>query len=97
MVPCGIFFESCLSLARDFDALVKLETLLHHLDKTMKDIVVNSLQERKKGKEMRMNIQIGDYEVDSIIMDLGSDVNILTKQTWQLMVKPTLGWPSVQL
>ena len=26
-----------------------------------------------------MNIQIGDYEEDSIILDLGSDLNILKK------------------
>ena len=50
------FFESCLSLAREPDALVDLETLLHHLDKTMKDSAVNSLQKRKTGKEMRMTI-----------------------------------------
>ena len=30
-------------------------------------------------------------------MDLGSDVNILTKQTYELMGKPTLGWSPVQL
>ena len=58
---------------------------------------MNSLQKRKTCKEMRMNIQIGDYEVDSVILDLGLDVNILTKQTWQLMGNPTLGWSSVQL
>ena len=63
----------------------------------MKDSAVNSLQNRKTGKEMRMNIQIGDYEVDSSILDLGSDVNILTKKTWQLMGKQTLGWSSMQL
>ena len=39
---------------------------------------------------MRMNVQIGDYEVDSIILDLGSDINIQTKQTYILMGKPTL-------
>ena len=44
-----------------------------------------------------MNIQIGDYEVDSVILDLGSDVNVLTKKTWKLMGKPTLGWSLVQL
>ena len=44
-----------------------------------------------------MNIQIGDYEIDSLIMGLGSNVNILTKQTWQLMGNPTLGWSPVQL
>ena len=75
------FFESCLSLERDSDALVELETLLHLPDKTIKDSTVNSLQKRKTGKEMRMNIHIGDYEVDPVILDLGSDVNILNKKT----------------
>ena len=56
-----------------------------------------SLQKRKTCKEMTTNIQIGDYEVDSVILDLGSDVNILTKQTWKLMGNPTLGWSLVQL
>ena len=88
-------FESCLSVARDLDALVELETLLHRPDKTVKDSNVNSLQKRNIDKDMRMNIQIGDYEVDSIILDLGSDVNILTKQTWQLIGNPTLGWSPV--
>ena len=41
---------------------------------------------------MRMNIQIRDYEVDSVILDLRSDVNILTKPNWQLMGNPILGW-----
>ena len=44
-----------------------------------------------------MNYQIGDYEFDSVILDFGSDVNILTNQTWQLMGNPTLGWSSVHL
>ena len=91
------FFESCLSLERDPDALVELETLLYHLDKAVNYSAVNSLQKRNIGKEMRMNIQIGDYEVDSVILDLGSDVKIITKKTWQLMGNPTLGWSSVQL
>ena len=89
------FFESFLSLARDSDSLIELETLLHLMNKTIKDSVMNSLQKRKIGKEMRMNIQIGDYEVDSVILDLGSDVNILTKKTWQSMENPMLGWSPV--
>ena len=44
-----------------------------------------------------MNIQIGDYEVDSFILDLGSDVKILTKHTWQKMGEVKLGWFPVQL
>ena len=59
--------------------------------------MVNYLHKKKMGKEMHMNIQIGDYEVDSVILDLGSDVNILTKQTWKKMGRLTLGWSLVQL
>ena len=53
---------------------------------------MNSLHKINIDKEMHMNIHIGDYEVDSIILDLGSDVNILTKQTWEKMGKPQLVW-----
>ena len=44
-----------------------------------------------------MNVEIGDYEVDSVISDLRSDVNILTKKTWKLMGNPTLRWSPIQL
>ena len=64
------FFEICLSLARDSDALIEIEALLYRPDKAVKYYVVNSLQKWKTRKEMRMNIQIGDYEVDSVILDL---------------------------
>ena len=49
------------------------------------------------GKELRMNIQIGDYEVDSVILDLDLNVNILTNSTWKNMEMLTLGWSPVQL
>ena len=32
-----------------------------------------------------------------IILDLGSEVNVLTKQTWEQMGKPTLEWSPIQL
>jgi hypothetical protein len=32
-----------------------------------------------------------------IILDLGSKVNVLPKNTWQCMGEPTLGYSSVQL
>ena len=73
------FFESCLSLEKYPDALVEIEKLLHHLDRELQESPVNYLHKKKMGKEMQMNIQIGDYEVDSAILDLGSDVNILMK------------------
>ena len=41
---------------------------------------------------MRLHAQIGDYDMTNIILDLGSKVNVLTKQTWEQMGKPTLEW-----
>ena len=49
---------------------------------------MNSLHKKKTGKEMMMSVQIDDYDVDSVILDLESDVNILTKKTWERMGKP---------
>ena len=84
------FFESYLLLVGDPDSLAEIESLLHRPTKGRKDFTVNSLRKKKMGKEMRMNILIGDYEVDSVILDLGSDVNILTRQTWKNMGIPTV-------
>ena len=39
---------------------------------------------------MRLTAQISEYEMDQVILDLGSDVNVLPKQTWQHMGRPTL-------
>ena len=44
-----------------------------------------------------MTTQIGNYDMDYIILDLGSDVNILTQQTWESMGKPRLDWSPIQL
>ena len=39
---------------------------------------------------MRLTAQIGEFEIDEVILDLGSDVNVLIKQTWEQMGSPTL-------
>jgi len=36
-------------------------------------------------REMRLTAQIGKYEMDLVILDLGSDANVLRKQTWECM------------
>ena len=33
----------------------------------------------RTGREMRLNAQIGDYDMDEVILDLGSEVNVFTK------------------
>lgn len=35
--------------------------------------------------------------MDQVILDLGSNANVLLKQTWERMGKPTLQWYPIQL
>jgi len=49
------------------------------------------------GREMRLIVQIGDYEMDQVILDLGSDANALPKKTWEHMARPMLQWSPIQL
>jgi hypothetical protein len=51
----------------------------------------------RTGREMRLTTQIGEYEMDQVILDLGSDANVLPKQTWERMGRPMLQWSLIQL
>ena len=46
---------------------------------------------------MRLSAVIGSYEMDEIVLDLGSEVNVMTKQTWEIMAKPKLTLSPIQL
>jgi len=60
--------------------------------------VVNQvLRINKTNKEFKFNAQIGEYDVDNVILDLGSGVNVLPKKTWEMMGKLKLIWYPVQL
>ena len=39
---------------------------------------------------MKLTAQIGEFEMDEVVLDLGSEVNVLTKQTWEQMGSPQL-------
>jgi hypothetical protein len=41
-------------------------------------------------QEFRLSAQIGEYDVDNVILDLGSDVNVLLKKTREMMGKPKM-------
>ena len=46
---------------------------------------------------MRLTTQIAEYEMDQVILDLGSDANVLPKKTWERMGRPALQWSPIQL
>ena len=64
-----------------------------------KKCTVRKIGKHKKqtGREMRLTVQIGKYEMDQVILDLGFDANLLPKKTWETMGRPTLQWSLIQL
>jgi hypothetical protein len=42
-----------------------------------------------------MTIEIGGYDMDGVMLDMASDVNIFSKKYWEVMGNPKLfGFPS---
>ena len=44
---------------------------------------------------MRLNVVIGSYEMDEVALDLGSEVNVMMKQTWEIMAKLKLAFSPI--
>jgi hypothetical protein len=57
------------------------------------------VQRRKiqTGKEFRLATQLDEFEIKDVMLDLGSDVNILPKKTWEALGKPQLTYSPIQL
>ena len=43
--------------------------------------VHNITRHTRTRREMKFTAQIGEFEMDEVVLDLGSEVNVLTKQT----------------
>jgi hypothetical protein len=59
---------------------------------------INNIHTRRRtNREFRLSANIRDLNMDDVILDLGSEVNVLPKNTWKCMGEPTLGYSLVQL
>jgi hypothetical protein len=54
-------------------------------------------KKRRKNKELHLNAQIGEYDIDYAVLDLGSEVIVMTKKTLALMGKPRLIYSPIRL
>ena len=75
------FFKICLALIHDKDVVEELTTLI---EETSEDLWpekrINRIGRKvKTGRELRMTTQIWDYDMDYIILELGSYVNIFPR------------------
>ena len=93
------FLETCMKLLHDSKAVKGLEEIITRCTGSGELRVVWKLRKHalRTGREMRLTTQIDEYEMDQVILDLGSDANVLPKKTWEFMCIPMLQWSPIQL
>jgi hypothetical protein len=96
------FLQSCVKVLSDPSSVKILQNILEKCSSETKEKLeqktVNHLHTRRRtSREFRLNANIGDFNMGDIILDLGSEVNVLPKKTWKCMGEPTLGYSPIQL
>jgi hypothetical protein len=96
------FLQSCIKMLSDPSFVKILQNILEKCSSEMEHKpelkTVNHLHTRRRtSREFRLNANIGDFNMGDVILDLGSEVNVLLKATWQCMGEPTLGYSTIQL
>jgi hypothetical protein len=96
------FLCTCINLIKDEKSIQELQNLIRQYEIGRVDPLLNKAvhqlsRKRRTNKELHLNAQIGDYDIDYVVLDLGSEVNVMTKQTWALMGKPKLIYSPIRL
>jgi hypothetical protein len=67
----------------------------HHIGSTVERDVFQVSKKKCIGQEFKMTTELGGYDMDGVMLDLGSNVNILPKKSWEVMGKPKLVWSPI--
>ena len=98
------FFQYCLDILEDPLVTQKLLKALRNCMEVQDELIsapfpkrgVRQVKKKKRTrKEFKFFKDIGGYEMNQVILDLGSDVNILPKNSWEQMGKPKLVWSPI--
>lgn len=80
-----------MKLLHDIKAMKGLQELINRCvgNTPGESCIVQKIGKHKgrTGREMRLTMHIGEYEMDQVILDLG--------QTWEWMGRPGLQWSSI--
>ena len=89
--------ETCMKILWDTKAVKGLQESITRCAGSDEPQMVWKLGEHalQAGWEMQLTTQIGDYEMDQVVLDLGLDANVLPKQTWEHMGRPALQWSPI--
>jgi hypothetical protein len=91
-----------ISLIKDQRVVQELQNLIRQYELGMVDPFLNRevhqvSKKRRINKELYLNAKIGEYDIDYVVLNLGSKVNVMMKQTWALMGKPKLIYSLIRL
>jgi hypothetical protein len=97
-----VFLQSCEKLLIDPSSIKILQNILERCiieeEGKIEQKTINHLHTRRRtSREFKLNANIGYFNMGDIILDLGSKVNVLPKNTWKCMGEPTLGYSLFQL
>ena len=96
------FLQNCLKLMKNEHTMAELQNVINRCNlSTSRATASKSIKQiqkyRRNGREMRLNALIGEYEMNQVALDLGSEVNVLTKETWELMGSPKMQSSPIRL
>jgi hypothetical protein len=96
------FLQSCIKMFSDPSFVKILQNILEKCSNEMKQKpelkTFNHIHTRRRTSiEFRLNANIRDFNMGDIVLDIGSEVNVLPKTTWKCMGEPTLGYSTIQL
>jgi hypothetical protein len=86
------FLYTCIKLIQDVNVVQELQNLikkykLGNIDPLLNRVVHQIGKKRRTNKELHLNSQIGEYDIDYVALNLELKVNVMTKQTQELMGK----------
>jgi hypothetical protein len=96
------FLRTCVKLIQDKGTVQELQNLIRQYELRKIDPLLNREvhqigKRRRTNKELHLNAQIGEYDIDYVVLDLGSEVNVMMKKTWALMGKLKLVYSPIRL
>jgi hypothetical protein len=96
------FLYTFIEMIKDEKAIQELQNLFRQYERGRVDPLMNKAlhqlsKKRRTNKELHLNALIGEYDIDYVVLDLGSEVNVMTKQTWALMGKHKLIYSPIRL
>jgi hypothetical protein len=96
------FLYTCIKVVQGESIVQELQNLIRQYELGKIDPLLNREvhqigKKRRTNKELHLTSQIGEYEIDYVVLDLGSEVNVMTKKTLALMGKPKLIYSPIRL